>query len=300
MNKVQIETVNMFDSMGAFYMQNKMVSDSIPALATGFTDLELIRNTIHSKSKLQLAATEGYTNNKDANKETLCIIANEVAGVVFTWANDTNDMVTMAKVKTNISILGDLGMSKLANTCALYFDIAITHQAALADYGISKLDLETFSNAINNYRSAMPSNRNAVSDRKAYRFEIDSLIKKGKLLLRNKFDKLVVRFKKTNPEYYNRYKSNRVIINKGSRSTAFRLLITDAKTGGPIAGASVAIAALNLQATSNKQGLVMAKPVPIGLYDMVVQKEGYATETLAELKAVQGKTNRVEVVLRQG
>ncbi len=300
MNKVQTETLNMMDSLIAFNDENITTTGLIPVLAESYVELRGICNSVHSKRKLQDAATKGHTTNKDKNKETLCVVANEVAAVVYAWAHDVNDSVIMAKVKTNISELRDLGIGKLADTCTLYYDIALANQKELAKYGISELDLDTLMKTIDNYRSAVPSNRNAVSDRKAYRAEIEVVFKRGKVLLRNKIDKLTLRFKKTHPEYYNRYRSNRVIINKGSRSTAFRLLITDAKTGEPIAGASVTIAALNLQATSNKQGLVMAKPVPIGVYDMVVKKEGYTTETLTEVKAVQGKTNRVEVVLKEG
>lgn len=298
MNKVQTETLSMMDSLVAFNDENIEITGLIPALAESYVELRGICNSIHSKRKLQDAATKGHTTNKDNNKETLCVVANEVAAVVYAWAHDVNDSVVMAKVKTNLSKLRDLGIGKLADTCMLYYDIALANQKELAKYGISDLDLDTFLNTITNYRSAVPSNRNAVSDRKAYRAEIEVMFKRGKVLLRNKIDKLTLKLKKAHPGYHSRYKSNREIINKGSRTTAFRISVMDAKTGEPIVGASVAIAALDLQLTSNKQGLVMAKPVAIGLYNLVVKKDGYATESLTEVKAVQGKTNRVDVMMK--
>lgn len=299
MTRRQSEILNMYDSVLSFHGQNKEIPSPIKELMAAYTALEAVSLAIHQKAQLQETATEGYTDNKDDRKENLCFVANMVAGVVYSWAVDKKDMVTMAKVKTNKSKLRNSNSGKLADTCRIYLELAETNQAELGDYGITKQLVDELKQEIINYQSAAPQPRNAVSDRKASGSQLGLLLKEGNKAI-DKIDNLTLLLKNKNPEYYARYLSNREIINTGSRSTALRLLIKDLKTGEPITGAQVIIESLQREVVSNQLGLAMLKPLPVGVYALSVQKAGYATETLAEVKATQGKTNRVEVVLKNG
>ncbi len=187
---------------------------------------------------------------------------------------------------------------ELAPVCRIYLDLAIAHEQALADYGLSKSVIDAFTIAISSYESAVPAPRNAIANRMAYRNKLAELYTAADAILKGKIDKLSLPLKKANPEFITAYTANRAIVNSGTTTTALRIIIKDEKTMEPLSDALVQIEKIDFESKTGAAGEVIAKPIPQGTYTAQIKKEGYQPATLTEVKVTQGKTNTMEIVLK--
>jgi ribosomal protein S6E (S10) len=291
--------LNMYVAVQNNNKQNAKLTEGMVALQKGYTSLDLVIVAINSTEQQYRIATKGNRDGKDDSKSFMCEFAHVVSGALLAWAADKKDVVLMGKVKTSLSDLQQIRDEELSGVCEWYLDLAKSNEAQLGDYGLNKEVLGAFGVAIANYKSAVPTIRNGQALRKAYRLKLVDLFKEGDRILKFIIDPLMLPFKKTNRAFWDTYMANRKIMNSATHHTAIGLLVKDAQTGLPIVGAGIVIEALKFEGVTDKEGLAMAKPVPVGNYLLLVQKEGYTTQTLGEVRAMLGKTNRVEVLLKQ-
>jgi Carboxypeptidase regulatory-like domain len=292
--------LNMYNSVLAHSNQNQRVTETIPALETSVAALKTTVTAITTTVQQQLQATKGHTQGKADSRKELCTFANEVAGAIFAFATDKKDAVLKEKAKTTFSALRNLRDEELAPACRIYYDLATTYGAEVADYGLSAAVITSFKSAIDSYESAVPAPRNATAMRMAYKATLATLFKTADGILKNKIDKLSLPLKKSNPQYMEAYTSNRRIVDTGGVTTQLKLTITGEKSAdGVISGALVKISKLGIEAVTNKQGQLLLKPVMQGAYDIEVSKEGYQPQTIAEIKVTKGQVNTLEVTLKK-
>lgn len=299
MTKRQEDKLNMYDSVLMQYNQNETSFDTMVALQNAYAALKTVVAAINSTSQQQLPSAKGHTINKADKKNSISNFGNEVAGALYAWAIDQKDLVLKEKVKTTYSALFTMRDEELANLCRTYYGIAAANQLVLTDYGLTKEVVDSFKMAIDNYQTTVPAPRNAVAQRKAYRAKLASLFKEADTILKSKVDKLSLPLKKTNPDYLETYLVNRRIVNSATNSTALRIIVTDAITSEPINDVAIQIEALALQRVTDKQGQVTIKPIPQGVYQIKLHKEGYLPQTIAEQKATLGKTSITNVLLKR-
>lgn len=291
--------LNMYGAVLNNNKQNAKLTEGKVALQKGFTSLDLVVVAINSTEQQYRIATKGNRDGKDDSKAFICDFAHVVSGALLAWAADKKDVVLMGKVKTSLSDLQQIRDEDLSGVCEWYLELAQSNEAQLGDYGLNKEVLGAFAVAIANYKNAVPTIRNGQALRKAYRLKLIELFKEGDRILKFIIDPLMLPFKKADRTVWDTYKANRIIMNSATSRTAIYLLVKDAQTGLPIVGAGVVIEALPFEGVTDREGQVVAKPVPVGTYLLLVQKEGYATEKMGEVRALLGKTNRVELLLKR-
>jgi Carboxypeptidase regulatory-like domain len=299
MNKRQEDKLSMYEAVLAFNQQNNKVSEPILALQNAYTALNAVVAAIHSTVQLKASPITGHAIGKADKKNQLSSFGNDVAGIIFAWAANVEDKVTMEKAKTSYTKLHVLRDEQLADTCRNYYQMAADNQTVLAEYGLTIGVLNAFKQAIDSYQSVAPAPRNATVERKTTNSKLVTLFNEADGILKNKIDKLCRPLGKTNADYYDKYTANRRIVSSGSNSTALRITVKDAATGQTVTGAGILIEELKFEAATDKEGQATAKPVPLGTYTAIVKKEGYQPQTIGELKATLGKTNKVEVLLKK-
>jgi Carboxypeptidase regulatory-like domain len=295
----QEQKLNMYDSVDNYNNQNEKYVEGVPALKRGFASLKLVKAAINSTEQQYRIATKGNKDGKDESKATICEFAHMVSGALLAWAAEKKDTVLVGKVKISLSELQQMRDEKLTSVCEWYLGLAKDHAAQLGDYGLNKEVLGALETAIVSYKSAVPSIRNGQALRKACRLKFTQLFKEADDILEFTIDPLLLPFKKTNRAYWDAYRANRKIVNSATHPTAIGVVVKDAQTDMPIVGAGVVIEALKFEGITDKVGQVVAKPVPVGNYLLVVQKEGYGTQTVGEVRALLGRKNKVEVLLKQ-
>ena len=175
------------------------------------------------------------------------------------------------------------------------YDRAQANLTALAPYGISAATQTSLQNAITAFVTSIPKPRLGIADKKQTTTQLANLFKQADATLDN-IDTLIEIVRLTQPNFYKGYKAARKIVETGVGSLALKGLVTDAKTGDPVKGASLtfvldgngtkAKSAKALEPIIKKsadKGGFNIKSLPAGMYTVTISKNGYAdkTETIA-------------------
>ena len=92
--------------------------------------------------------------------------------------------------------------------------------AALAAYGITAPDVTQLNTLRTTYAGIQTSPREAAAARKVQTASLAQLIANVRSIFRNEIDKMVTKFRKTNPDFYNGYFAARVIVNRAASHAA--------------------------------------------------------------------------------
>ena len=219
MNKQKEAKLNMYRAVAKHCNNNPAIIAAIPAFQTAITSLNTNIASILNAAQLEIQVISGITADKAQHKETLAQQASNIANAVFAYASSIANNTLKEQVKFSARKLLRIKDDLIVPTCLNIHEAANTNLAALAPYGITAAVLTSFNTAVTNYTAAISSPRNAVSLRTAYVKDLSNLFAKTDKLLKEQLDKLSVQFKTSHTDFYNAYKSNRIIIDPGVSST---------------------------------------------------------------------------------
>lgn len=294
----QESKLNMYDAVITFCNDNAAIVATVPAFQTAVTSFQNIVLDLRTAAQNEIQAISGITVDKAEQKKELIGQAVDIGGAVFAYASSTDNFILKDKVRVNPSDLSRLKDELLAPACTNILNAAADNAAALIPFGVTAAKITAFETAINNYISAVPAPRNAVSNRVSVAGTIKQLFKDGDELLKEQLDKLAIQFKTTEPAFYNAYKSNRVILDAAVSSTQVAGTVADSVSRDPIFGATIQYAGLSLNTTSALDGSYVAKNPDTGIYSLIFTKSGYQDLTVPniEVKLGQSTTLNVELV----
>jgi hypothetical protein len=299
MNKKNEVKLNMYNSVITHSNENSRIVETVPALQNSYTGFKTVVAAIGSTMQQQLQSTKGHAIGKAENRQSLCILTNEMGGALYAYATDKKDAVLKEKAKTSYSGMMRYRDEELAPVCRNIYDLAVQYQAELADYGLSAEVISAFKAAIDDYGTVVPAPRNAAARRIASTKALNELFKTADSILRDKIDKLIIPLRKTAPAFAETFRANRSIQDAGSTSTQVRIFVTNEQDGQPVTGAGIKLDKLNLQVNTNRQGRAIIKPVPQGVYDIAIEKEGYQPQLLSEVKLTLGRVSAIAVTLKK-
>lgn len=192
-----------------------VVWNTLQAFAASFTDFEKGISKINLSLETQGVNITGVSEDKNNFKSGLVAKALEIAGAIFAFATDKNKMELKSGVKFSRTGLEHKPDSITLSNCRHIFDQAVSLQSALSDYGVSADDISVFQSMISDFEASIASPRVAVTARMGATNDISKLFSINDSILKNKMDKLVEKFKISNPEFYKQYHDARIIIDKG-------------------------------------------------------------------------------------
>jgi hypothetical protein len=94
------------------------------------------------------------------------------------------------------------------------FDAGTANRAALADYGVTQAKLDALEQARDDFQAAKSNPRSKISENAGYTATLPQMIRDVKSILRTRLDKLMTRFRLSNPMFFAGYQSARVIIDR--------------------------------------------------------------------------------------
>ena len=206
MNRDQLNRTEMFSTVSACMGTNKTLWNGVKAIGDTVADLNDGIGEISGSAGKQQTPITGATGAKAQVRhdyeEQILVIASQLSAL----AEVKSDANLAGQVELTLSALDKLADDDLEETGTRIANLATTHMAALADYGITAADVTALNGFTTQFHGIKTAPREAVVDRSS---------QTTTSLLRNRLDKMLTRFKKSNPEFYAGYLAARVIVERG-------------------------------------------------------------------------------------
>jgi len=225
--------------------------------------------------------------------------AANIAAAVCAFASASGNIGLKQEMKYGLTTLLRMKDGMLGPVCQNIHAVATADIADLADYNITAPLLTAFSSAIDGYIATVPSTRNAVADSATALVALDTLFADADEIVKNQMDKTAQQFLLTHPDFYNNYRSNRIILDPASTSSQIKGKVLKAGSPDPLAGASVEVVGGGITATSDAKGIFRFKPIQPGTYSLKVTLEGYAEHTINNVLVKLGHTANTVVEMIQ-
>jgi hypothetical protein len=217
MNKTQENKVSMYSTVLKDLQNNTSVWESIPAFKTILTQYEEIVNHLTDLARQQQLKPTGASKTKEEKRDSLIDSVIAVAGGLRALATDSGNQ----ELRDNITITSsDLQIARDQDALATANQIA---QAAtdnleqLTNYGITSQLVDTLKERIAEFHEAAVQPRLIITNRKNTTQSIEDLIHEVDIILEEKLDMLMEQFKLSQPDFYNKYQNNRMIVDSGIR-----------------------------------------------------------------------------------
>lgn len=192
----------------------KAVTD-LPALLKAHT--ELAQTNAQIADLLESAAQPPGPSPESAAKSDLATGAvescAELAAAVHAYAVDNGDAQLAAESDYSQSDLAGGSESQIVAKCTKVVSLATGVADELDDYGYAASDVTAIGKAVEAYAKSCPKPRQGVASRSASNKEVKKLVRKGRRIVTSRIDRLMLQVRKTNPEFYNAYKTARKVVN---------------------------------------------------------------------------------------
>ena len=215
MNRDQFNRTEMFSTVSAYLDRNKALYTGIKAVNDTVVALNSAIARIADKMRRQQTPTAGATDEKAQVRLGFEEKILETADQLAALADAKKDMNLAAQVELTLSALDKLADDDLEETGKRVSALAVTNLALLADYGIVQADVTALDALTTKFHGAKSAPRAAIAGRAGETETLPVEISNTTSLLRNRLDKLMTRYKKTQPEFYAGYRSARVIVDRG-------------------------------------------------------------------------------------
>lgn len=197
--------------------RNKSLWTSVAAMATTINDFELLLAEIETYRKLTQENKKGITQQKATQQALVIAHAYEISSVLYAMAIKKNDEILAAKVDFTETDLLKKRDNNLVATCLNILEFATEHLAELNAYEVTADELIVLKEEINSFAENLNTGRVSVSERKAANEKLKVVFLQVDTLLKKQLDRIVVRYRKTEPDFYTTYQSLRHIVNYGVR-----------------------------------------------------------------------------------
>lgn len=138
-----------------------------------------------------------------------------IAAALAAFGVKTNNLELEAQVDLTFSDLDHLAEENLIATSDRIANLVTANLAALVPYNITQADLTLLDGYRTQFLAKETKPREAVVARSQETKQIAPLIDNLRTLLNRQLDRLMLAFKKTNPEFYAGYLGARVIVDRG-------------------------------------------------------------------------------------
>ena len=299
MKRFEENHLSMFKTVDIATENHATVIDAILPLKSARTELKQIIVNLGNAVQKQSTNISGYTEEKKQRRQKMTDQTFVVGQLVSAFAIAKNMTALDGDVNYSITTLNRMSDDEVGEICNKVYLKAKEHLADLADYGITTAVLNELKELIDNYNSKTQLNKVTLEQKSEQTKIIAQLIKDGKALLTNSFDKLMLILRNTNPEAYNSYvaarnsmpkrhakKSNGEVIEE--EAGILTGLVSDKADGMPIAGATVKLSGTDYKTETDSDGEYLFDSLPAGTYTVEISILDYQIAKLTDQKVIAG------------
>lgn len=285
MKTKQENRLNMYLAVRNFVIPNEEVAKTVPNFMTNYAIVQNTIAEIQSVAEFQRTDKTGLALGKNKQRELLIVMAAENSSIVLSYAKSIKNDLLLSEAKFKESDLSRLSDVALKDSSMIIYNKAEENISNLAEYGITPETQAEFLKAINSFNISIQSPRHGINEKSQATKKIPELFKKADDAIEN-MDFAVNGVKRRLPDFYNGYRSARVLVDLGTGRLALKATVRDRLTGEPVRGVSFSFLHDGMKAAgtsgngeiskkSAEKGRLQIKSMPSGNYKVVISKPGY-------------------------
>jgi phenylalanyl-tRNA synthetase alpha subunit len=202
----------MFDSVQAVLNNHEENWNIIPIMVKLKKQFDELIQQIEKLSEEANPGTSKITTGKKVLRKVLVIKATGLSGILQSFASMKKDAALLQRVTFTKSDLNRAKEKEVAAMVRPLLSVARQHLDKLSDYGISEEILTEVETSVNNFDEVIGAPREVKNRAFSKTAAIKDLFFQTNELLRNHFDKLMIRFKEIAPVFYDEYIRARTIV----------------------------------------------------------------------------------------
>lgn len=211
MTKSEENINSMFKAVSSLLTSNQAKVDTLPALATSVSNFNQKLGEIQSKDAEYTHLTSGKTDMKNDAEEDMIEAVLPIASALNVYAKINGKTDLKENSKVTVSDLRRLRDSELLIKAQYLHDIALTNVADLTNFGIAEADLTNLQSLVDSYRASIEVKDTSFAEKSAARESLSKLFDDTNEILKEEIDMLMELFRTSDSDFYNSYKSARVI-----------------------------------------------------------------------------------------
>jgi len=304
MTTKQLSKLNMFIAVRNFVLSKEPIAGQIPNFISFFGILQTQISAIQSLSKLQGEDKTGITIDKNVLKKNLITITADNSRRITAYAKFAGNFTLLKEAQAYESKLSTVSGAALINFAQSVFDKATANLDKLADYGVTAETQKEFNNIIIAYNSALATPRNSRAAVRNITKMLNEAFTAADEAVKN-MDYAVGIIKLKQPEFYNEYKTNRIIVDLNGGRLAMKVSTKDLGNGKPVKGVLFTFSSEGNEAGTGKivkktteKGNFQIKSMPAGSYNVSVSREGYKEKEL-KVSVSEGQRTELQVELEK-
>lgn len=216
MIKNQKNKYSMYDAVSAFLDENSSNYSGNEEFTEHINSFKASVNTIELKEDLRNKATKGKVTDKNINRESVTNQALGIAGALYAMAKKNGNVTLLESVKYTKSGLNRFRDTGLVIELNSIKEKAVEYSEAITRYGISSDRLAEFTENIKIYEDALAAKASGGATKSGAVKSLLTLFKETDDIL-DSIDRLMENYKVSNSEFYDGYKTSRVIKDLGIR-----------------------------------------------------------------------------------
>jgi hypothetical protein len=212
MNKIQTNHMRMFLNTQEVLDENTTLWSSIPVLLNVKNNFDELIQRIEETNEKTVPKSKAVTADKANVLKALIQKVVSLAGVLQAYAAMTGKAKLGGEVdvtKTNIDRARETDVEAMVTPV---IDNARKELENLADYGVTEAMITEAETSLDDFKALIGQPRTIRNQAFAAKSLMEELFDSANDLLKNRLDLLMLRFKYTNPEFYDQYNRARTIV----------------------------------------------------------------------------------------
>jgi len=208
----QTNRIRMFHTVESLLEDNLAVWSSMAPFATSFHEFKDKVAAVEEAARKQQTPIAGATLNRESAREELedvLFLACEALGVL---AHQSGDNHLLALTDLSRSDLQGLNDTELTSRATVIRERMTTHATELVPFLVTQANLDELGEALDEFNNSKTAPRTAIANRMAQTESLPGLMREANDILRNRLDRMVSLFQRTNPDFVAAYRGARVIV----------------------------------------------------------------------------------------
>ncbi len=176
------------------------------------TRLTGLAQSVQTNSGVQGTPRTGITQGKNRKLVEMARLTAEIAGYLHAYAVKQQDDNRAAQSDVHLSDLLNLAEPLVAPRCRSIHDAANSLASSLSSYGLESADLTALDAAIAAYEAVVTAPRQAIAVNTSVTAAIATDLRAGSDLLKGELDRVMRKFERSAPAFYQAYRDARVIV----------------------------------------------------------------------------------------